>query len=689
MSVSSMKKLTVLAYNTDTDAVLRMLMRLRCVELRTVEGLGDGNLPTRPEADAGVASAEGALSEIKRAMPLLAKYASRKKSLGRKVHRVDRGEFVATGRAQIAIDTVREALQLQEQSTALLTEQTQKNNLLSSLTPWLEYDAPLDVSGSLTTSIAFVVGAGNEISEELQAALEESGAYRESVSADGKSNYFVLTYHRTAEEEINRALTRTGCQRLTLPSLSVTAREAFEATEEALRSLDAQLLRNEERMRELASELDAVEILHDIESTTVELGKQKRKLAMTRNCAVIQGWIPAQKEADLAQALSQFSCACEVSEPEEDDNVPVLLKNNAFAANFEWVIGMYSYPKYGAFDPTLIMGIFYFLLFGMMFADVGYGLLLTLGCLAGIKILNPKEGMRRMLSMFAYCGVSSMLMGVLFGGWFGDLPVAIMDNFIYRQSGVALTTPIGQFFANGLIFNPIDQPVGFLVVGLALGEIHLIAGMAINMIQTCKSGKIAQGICSTVPYWVLFIGLDLMAPTGVASMMGIQPTPEASATLAMLSTIGGYIAIVGAAGILFLKGVGAKSFFSWLVGGLGGLYSLISYASDLLSYSRILALGLAAGVISQVINMMTGLGATGPVGFIVMLIVMILGHALNIAINILGTFVHAARLQYIEFFGKFYEDGGQPFTPILPVEQYTEELDTNSNKTKNIKSKGD
>lgn len=278
-----------------------------------------------------------------------------------------------------------------------------------------------------------------------------------------------------------------------------------------------------------------------------------------------------------------------------------------------------------------------------------------------------------MLAMFAYCGISSMLMGVLFGGWFGDLPTAIMDHFIYGETGVAAQTPVGHFFANGLLFNPISEPVAFLVAGLAMGEAHLIAGMAIRMVQLCKNGKPLQGICSTVPYWILFLGLDLMAPTGVAGMMNVQLSAQTAALFSSLMTVGGYLAVAGGIGILLLNGVGAKNGWAWLTGGLGGLYSLISYASDLLSYSRILALGLAAGVISQVINMMTGLGATGPIGFFFMLVVMLLGHGLNLAINLLGTFVHTARLQYIEFFGKFYEDGGQPFSPMLPVEEYSQE----------------
>ena len=201
--------------------------------------------------------------------------------------------------------------------------------------------------------------------------------------------------------------------------------------------------------------------------------------------------------------------------------------------------------------------------------------------------------------------------------------------------------------------------------------------MAINMVETWKKGNRMRALCITLPYWVLFAGIDLMAPSAAIDMVVSNPASVTEQTRQMLSSLSGiglYLFFAGLVLILLLKGWGEKSFFGWLSKGLGGWYSLISFASDLLSYSRILALGLVAGVIAQVINMMTGLGTSGPIGFIFMLIVMILGHVLNIAINLLGTFVHAARLQYIEFFGKFYEDGGSPFDPALPAENYSEDL---------------
>jgi len=674
MSVSTMKKLTVLSYAKDADAIVRKLMSLKCVEIRSLPS-GEGLVPISTlDVDAQKSAAERRLSDVRAAIPILARYTTRRGGLGRIVHRVNLAKFCRDGRDARAWESVCDTLATLERINALTAERTQNEALMASLEPWMGYDATLNVEGSRRTKL--LLGAYPTEINLLEARREaaEAGAYLEEVSADENGIYVALTVMRDDADGLERLLAAKGFSKISFPGIATTARAAYDAAETRLGEIALESLAAEEHLRELAESLDEIEILADLEETTVNACIQKRKLAATKNCTVLAGWIPAATEERVAKALEGFECACEVAEPEEGEEPPVLLKNNGFAANFEWVIGMYSYPKYGTFDPTFIMSIFYFIIFGMMFADVGYGLLLVLGCFGGIKLLNPKPGMRRMMTMFGYCGISCMLMGVLFGGWFGDLPTAIMNSFFPVFEGKAEETAIGSFFYYGLILNPVENSTSFLVISLAMGEIHLIAGMVINMIETWKRGKPLEAICTSVPFWILFVGLDMLVPSAVSGMLFPEGVSEEMASLfAQLSSIGGYVTIAGFASILLLNGVGQKSFFGWLVKGLGGLYSLISLASDLLSYSRILALGLVASVIAQVINMLTGLGSTGPIGFVFMLIVMIAGHVLNLAINLLGTFVHAARLQYIEFFGKFYEDGGELFSPALPAENYSED----------------
>jgi len=672
-----MKKLTVLAYSSDTDAIVRRLMDLKCVQIRKDPPSAEALSLERFESDGTRAQTEDRLSRIRAVIPVLAPYSRRKGSIGRRVHRIDCERFVSDGRAARAWDAVVHTEAVLEELHRITEEQTRNESLLHSLVPWLEYDAPLCEDRTKKT----VIQLGScSVKTSPTEDLLEAGAYVECVYEDEKDRYFALTYHREDEDAVSRVLAAHGFVRSEFYGVELPAQPAYDRAEVRVTELREAYLNTTDRLVGLADLLDDIEILCDVEETTLNVSMQKQKLLRTRNCTVLSGWVPEERAEDVLGTLSSFECACDLSLPEEGDEPPVLLRNGFFSSTFEWVIGMYSYPKYGTFDPTFIMSIFYFVIFGMMFADVGYGLLMVIACFGGVKLLNPRTGMKRMLLMFGYCGISCMIMGVLFGGWFGDLPTAIMNSFFPEFGGKAEESAIGSFFYYGLILNPVESSTGFLVIALAMGEVHLIAGMVISMIETWKAGKPLVAICSNLPFWVLFAGLDLMVPSAVAGMLMTDGVPEhLSALFAELASIGGYLAIAGFVLILLLKGVGEKSFGGWLVKGLGGLYSLISFASDLLSYSRILALGLVANVIASVINMLTGLGATGPVGFVFMIIVMIAGHMLNLAINLLGTFVHAARLQYIEFFGKFYEDGGEIFTPEMPAENYSENCKEVSN----------
>ena len=671
MSISTMKKLTVLAHSTDADAIVRRMLHLKCVQIqRSMPEAGELALE-RIESDGKQTEIRERMAHIEAAMPRLAKYSTRRGGIGRRVQRLDRAAFVADGRAERAWLAVERTLEVKARMDEIIAEQTRNEAVMQSLFPWLNYDAPLNEVGSAHT--AMQLGSCSVKLYNLE-ALQEAGAYVEDVCDDGKTQYFTVTYHKEDEEAVGAVLDKCDFLKAGFSDISTTAQAAYDDFERRQAALAEEQSKLVEVLMDLSESLDDIEVLYDVEGTNLNVCLQKQKLYQTQNCIVLAGWLPESAEKKVLEGLSAFECACEISEHDEDDEVPILLRNNPFSGTFEWVIEMYSYPKYGGFDPTFIMSIFYFLIFGLMFADVGYGLLLVLACFGGVKLLNPKEGLKRMMLMFGYCGISCIIMGVLFGGWFGDLPVAIMNNFFPQFEGQAQNTPIGHFFNNGVFFNPVSSSIPFLFVALGMGEIHLVAGMAVNMVLTWKSGKRIQALCENIPYWVMFAGVDMMAPLAAAGMISTDPLPaQTQAMLENLSGIGMYVMLLGIAMILFLKGIGEKTFFSWLLKGLGGLYSLISFASDLLSYSRILALGLVASVIAQVINMLTSLGASGPIGFIFMIIVMILGHGLNLAINLLGTFVHAARLQYIEFFGKFYEDGGESFKPALPAEEYSED----------------
>ena len=357
----------------------------------------------------------------------------------------------------------------------------------------------------------------------------------------------------------------------------------------------------------------------------------KQKMIMTDSAVIMTGWVPAFAAENIATQLDNIGCAYEFTDPEEgDEDVPVLLKNGRLSSNFESVVEMYSLPMYKTFDPTRIMSVFYFIIFGMMFGDVIYGLILSVGAFLMTKLLDLGKETKKLVTVFAICGVSSMFWGVMFGSYAGNLLGGLIK-------------PVA--------FDIIEQPIYFLVLAFVIGAAHLLVAMGIRFYVLCREHKFFDAVVEIGSWYLIFAGIALLA--------------------AVNKTAGMILAGIGAAIIILFKGRDSKNPVLRIFKGLLGLYDIVNFASDLLSYSRIMALGMSSAIIAMVVNTLAELPGKSPVGIILMIIILLLGHVINIALNILGTFVHTSRLQYIEFFGKFYVDGGRKFRPLAMEPKYT------------------
>lgn len=637
MSISKMKKLTVFAHAADADRVVRRLMRCRCVDVAVPENEENGLRLNLCEAER--AAQEEKLSRINAALAFLHKH-SGKAPLVKLRQTVDRAAFCADGSAKEAWFTVERVEEITDRLAEIRAERGRAELLMEQLLPWRGYDLPLGVTGTGRTRVVLGTFPASADREYVHDSLAIDGVHCELIGTDERVHYAVLIFHRADEDKLGGRLAELGFLRVSLKDEGAEPAAEFDAARRALRWLGDEAGALEKELNTLAEKTPLVEVLADIEQTTLTAIQTRERMARTENCVMLTGWLPADAEKKVTAVLERFACAWEIAEPEEGDDVPILLRNNGFAANFEWVLGMYAYPKYGTYDPTFVMSIFYFIIFGIMFADVGYGLMLVLGCFGAIKLLKPREGMKRFLSMFGYCGISSIVWGVVLGSYFGDLP----KMFMTKMLGIAPPEKIA------LWFDPIEEPMTFLIFSLAVGAVHLLGGMAVQFYLLCREGKPLDALMDVGSWWLLFAGIALVV---------IKPD------------IGLWVLIAGLASIILTQGRHKKGVIGRLFGGIGKLYDLVSYMSDLLSYSRILALGLAAAVIAQVINILGTLKGGTVVGYIMFVLVFLVGHGLNLVINVLGTFVHASRLQYIEFFNKFYVDGGRPFKPALPADTYT------------------
>jgi len=280
------------------------------------------------------------------------------------------------------------------------------------------------------------------------------------------------------------------------------------------------------------------------------------------------------------------------------------------------------------------------LFFGMMLSDAAYGLILFLGGLLVLKKLDISRNMAGVVRTLMFGGLSAVFWGILYGSWFGDAATIIARTFFNVE------------FIMPAVLNPLDDPVTVLIVSLSFGFLHLIVGMGVKAYLLIIRGRIWSAVFDVGLWYVVMLGIGLIVLGG------------------NVSTVGTYVVISGVAGLILTQGRSKKGIISKLISGVASLYNVVGYFSDILSYSRILALGLSTAVIASVFNTMGSMAGNSVLGALLLLVVFLIGHIFNIMISSFGSYVHTARLHYVEFFGEFYESGGRPFQPYGVVPKY-------------------
>ena len=643
MSTCVMKRLTVWAYAGDADAVAAKLIKLRCVDVDTVGTDSDSYL-VRYDPSARIRECENLLASIESAMEPLYPFSKKRGGLSaapainadREAFAADRGGVRSDAAAVVArINGMRERLGAIERE---LADATGKSDAAK---PWLGCGLALDSKGTESTRLVFGSLPTSTEESAIEARLDGLAAAWRVIKRDSNAAYAIFIAERSDADELMRRLNTAGFVRATFPDGCGCAEEICAAANERISALTAEREEINQTFCGLAGRLDDLRVLWDTVSTELVGEQLKEKLMATGSCVLLRGWIPEKRTEKVTAALDALGCAYDLTDPEPGDDVPVKLENNRFASCFEWVVAMYSLSAYGTFDPTFIMSFFYVLFFAMMFADVGYGLLLAVGGFLIPRLLHMKPEKAAPFRMFAFCGIGSIITGVLFGGYFGDMPLALIRAF-NPEAELPSTLAI--------VVDPVAQPTTFLLIALALGFVHLVAGQAIKFAIVWKDSPV-DAICDYALFWALYGGLIM---------------------LIIVPSVGKWIAIGAAAAIVLTGGRKEKNILMRIPKGFLALYGVVSFGSDILSYSRILALALSGSVLAQVMNILGTMGSS-PVAVVVgMIFVFIIGHTINLALSTLGSFVHTSRLQYIEFFGKFYEDGGRPYAPATPSERYSD-----------------
>ena len=641
MAILKMKKLRICGVSEEQTQLIRQLQLLGSVEigapcaLTDTQGVqvfcaGDGK-----SADALLRTS----ARLTSALETLKHYETKKGGLFAARPEKTIGELFSDEAYAAALDTAQAVLDAQDARSRLAAEKSRLTAVRESFVPWQQLPLPLETLGTQHTRILLGTVPAQTDLEALRAKVFEAAdeVQLEQISADQQSLYLLVFVHKCAAEAVGAALREAGFALTTFDGVQGTAAENIRRTDEAIAACEQQDAEKLAELTALAEQKPALQLAFDRCTQEIAKAQAADRLVHSERTFCLGGWVPCEDVGKLEALLSGFCCAWELTDPapEEYPDVPVKLKNNKLTWPLNMVTEMYSLPAYDGVDPNPLMAPFFILFYGIMMADMGYGLLMILASIIITKKSRPKGTSGQMFGLMFSCGISTFLMGALTGGFFGD----------FLPQLVGIIDPDTTFKALPSLFTPLDDTITILIGAMALGFVQIVTGMAISFVEKIKKGQIMDAIWEELTWWVVFAGIACMA-LGVTNI----------------------VLYVGLAMVVVGSGWSAKG-FGKVTAIFGSVYNHVTgYFGDILSYSRLMTLMLAGSVIASVFNT---LGAI-PGNVVFFLLVSVAGNGLNFALNLLSCYVHDLRLQCLEYFGKFYQDGGKPFEPLAINTKYVD-----------------
>ena len=644
MAIVKMKHLHLVAMNGDREELFRLLQRMGCVEIdepqvdpedlvlsKLTRSVSERLADLREEQT----GAEHALGVLKKRVP-------EKGGMLKPRPNVSEAEFFDEDRTEAARRGAGEVNGAERRLLAIQSEQAKLHAQKAVLEPWLGLDLPLDVSSTAAVTVQLgTLPAQCELGA-VQSELLRLGELTQltEISAGRDYRYCLLVSHKSQAEAVLELLKERGWSRANLREWEGSAGENSRRIDKELEALEQEKAQLEEKLSGMGGLREDIRRLSDRASVEVHREENKTRLLDTRETFLLQGWVPEEKWEELQKALEPYPCAVEADDPQKEEysSVPVKLKNNWFTRPLSMVTEMYSLPAYGSLDPNPLMAPFFILFYGIMMADMGYGLVMMLVSWFVMKRMKPKgPSVKYMIPLLGLCGASTFIVGAMTGGFFGDMiPQAAM-----------MLDPDTSLTQLPHLFTPLDDALTILIGSCALGFVQILTGMAVSFYRQVRDGETMAALCNEGAWFAVFISIGLGAALGYVK----------------------YGVVVALVILVLTQGYGKKGIMGKLMGIGGSLYNNITgYFSDILSYSRLMALMLAGSVVAMVFNTLGAI--TGNV--VLFLIISMIGNTLNFALNLLGCFVHDMRLQCLEYFGRFYQDGGKPFSPLCITTKYVD-----------------
>lgn len=652
MAVKEMKKLSIICEKEAQERILRVLQGTQQVEIDDIyadsaneDWLKEYFADSQQYEDSG--NTEALIRQIQELVRFIRDHGSAKEKVTELKRGVTSfGDFEKTfdeTKLKKELTTIDQLKERWDQNLAA-TKQAQAQEDWG--TTWQNLD--IDIEESRDKNVTALIGIlPNDQWEAFQDQLKQTTQiYSEYISNDPKETAFALLYLRKETPNVLELMQDFGARSETKPYPG--------QPKEILQQAKAELTKLAQERKELAQLIGEkkAQVYHLQQAEEVLLAQNQRELAQagiveSQYLAVIRGWIGADEvpilKRVLAQAFPNEQVYLSLDDPTAEEiaanKTPTKLKNNPVVQPFEMLTEMYSIPKYDEIDPTPWMMPFYLVFFGMMVADFGYGLLMLVATTVGLKALTLPKGTQRFLKLFQYLSVSTIVWGLIYGSSFGvEMPVYLLSP----------SKDFMAIFGLSMVFGGIQIFTGLFLAGKE------------NMRKKDYVAAVNQG----------FSWQGILAGILIAALGAMVVKSQA------LTMIGAILAIISALAVLLTSVLGAKSKVGGFFMGLYDLYGITSYIGDFVSYSRLMALGISGGSIAAAFNMLVGYMPPAA-RFTAGIVLIVVLQGLNIFLSLLSAYVHAARLQYVEFFGKFYTGGGRAFRPLKPAEKYMNFIDEN------------
>jgi len=639
MAITPMSKVMIVCHRTQVSDLLEALQDAGiCQVLNAAEAMVSKDTPGLVPSRERPKDLEDLVSRLERSISFLKEYAPPKKGLANMlsplpiVEQRSYRDVVSNGDVTQIAD---EAERIQLAMEKIRTEIDHDQSVLDLLRPWAPLQTPLEELGRLQSSTCWPGLVSQQHLDEFQKQLEDLGAGIQRVSAQGTREACIVVALRDRMEQVQKLLRSFEFEIVNFESTTGTVAERIREYEARLADAKGRLEEHKQAATTLCGSLLKLEILHDHYRNVLGREQTRDSVPATEQAMILEGWCRKQDYTRLESLVGRFDAASIAKvDPAPGEEAPVEIENVRAVKPFEVVTRLYGMPHHLSVDPTPYLSPYFAIFFGMCIADAGYGLLM-LAILA--FFIKKMQGDKKLLVMLALCAVATVVVGALTGGWFGD---AIQKFVLHRDANLALA------------FDPFKAPLVFFGVALGLGYIQLVSGLIIGFVHNLKTRNYIAAAFDQLN-WIVLLNSIVLYALGIT---GVIP----SAAGGMF----GYLALVAAATIFLFShregGIGAR-----LGMGFYNVFSSIFYLGDVLSYLRLMALGMVGAGLAMAINVIAQVAGGIPwIGPIIAILIFVGGHVFNLILSILSAFVHTLRLQYVEFFPKFLASGGREFTPL-------------------------